>query len=86
MGVLIVSAVFPPEPVVSGRLSMDLYRCLKERGFDARVLHPYPTRPYGFKPDKRSIGTLGEDEIITDYLKLSGRRELYLFCRIASGG
>lgn len=66
MGVLIVSAVFPPEPVVSGRLSMDLYRCLKERGFDARVLHPYPTRPYGFKPDKRSIGTLGEDEIITD--------------------
>ncbi len=64
--ILIISAVFPPEPVVSGRLSMDLYRSFKEKGYDAKVLHPYPTRPFGFKPDEKSIGVLGEDEIIAE--------------------
>lgn len=66
MSILIVSAVFPPEPVVSGRLSMDLFCSFKERGFDAKVLHPYPTRPYGFNPDKKTIGALGREEVIAN--------------------
>lgn len=64
--ILVISAVFPPEPVVSGRLSNDLYHSLKERGCFVKVLHPYPTRPYGFKPDEKNIGALGNDEIIAD--------------------
>lgn len=65
MSILIISAVFPPEPVVSGRLSIDLYHSLKNEGVDVKVLHPYPTRPYGFKPDESSIGALGKAEVIT---------------------
>lgn len=64
--ILIISAVFPPEPVVSGRLSSDLYQRLKEKGFSVKVMHPYPTRPFGFKPDEKSIGALGGDEIIAE--------------------
>ncbi len=66
MSLLIISAVFPPEPVVSARLSIDLYHSLKEKGCDVKVLHPYPTRPYGFKPDKKNIGALRDDETIAD--------------------
>ena len=61
--IIIISAVFPPEPVVSAKLSMDLYKALKGKGFQVKVLHPAPTRPYGFKPEASAIGLLGEDEI-----------------------
>lgn len=61
--ILIISAVFPPEPVVSAKLSMDLYKALKGKGLQVKVLHPAPTRPFGFKPEASSIGLLGEDEI-----------------------
>lgn len=62
--VLIISAVFPPEPVVSASLSRDLYHALKEIGRDVRVLHPKPTRPSGF--DFGGNITVGSDEIITN--------------------
>lgn len=62
--ILIVSAVFPPEPVVSARLSMDLYKYLVSRGYTVKVLHPKPSRPYGFKSDKSLLGPMGDDEII----------------------
>lgn len=60
---LIVSAVYPPEPVVSARLSEDIYISIKSRGLQARVLHPRPSRPsgYAFSSVER-----GEDEIIPD--------------------
>ena len=61
--ILIISAVFPPEPVVSAKLSMDLYKALKGKGLQAKVLHPKPTRPFGFKPDASAVDLLGEDEI-----------------------
>ena len=64
--VLVISAVFPPEPVVSAKLSMDLYKALKGKGLDVKVLHPSPTRPFGFKPEPQSIGLLGNDEITTE--------------------
>ena len=63
--ILIITAVFPPEPVVSAKLSMDLYKALKRKGLQVKVLHPAPTRPFGFKPEKTAIGLLGEDEITT---------------------
>lgn len=63
---LIISAVFPPEPVVSGKLSLDLYHCLKDNGVEVKVMHPYPTRPYGFKFDDKKNRVLGDNEIIAD--------------------
>lgn len=47
MYVDIVSAVFPPEPVVSARTSANLSRILFESGYAVRVLAPYPSRPTG---------------------------------------
>ncbi len=52
MRILIVSAVFPPEPVVSARLSLDIARALSERKEnEVVVISPKPTRPNGKKYD-----------------------------------
>ena len=64
--ILIISAVFPPEPVVSAKLSMDLYTALKGKNQEVKVLHPAPTRPFGFKSDSLSIGKLGDNEITAE--------------------
>lgn len=64
--ILIISAVYPPEPVVSAKLSKDLYQAMKAQGKDVAVLHPKPTRPFGFKPEKDAIGLLGNNEITTN--------------------
>ena len=61
--ILIISAVYPPEPIVSSKLSHDLYLGLKEDGHVVRVLHPQPTRPNGFAFDDKFV--VGEDEITT---------------------
>lgn len=63
--ILIISAVFPPEPVVSSKLSIDLYKALIAKGLPVKVLHPIPTRPFGFKPEATEMRLLGENEIIT---------------------
>lgn len=65
MNNLIISAVFPPEPVVSAKLSMDLYKALKGKGLQTKVLHPVPTRPFGFEAEAAAKGLLGEDEVTT---------------------
>lgn len=62
--ILILSAVYPPEPVVSARLSDDLYQGLHNKGNSVRVLHPKPTRPNGFNFGNNI--EYGKDEIITD--------------------
>ncbi len=46
--ILIATAVFPPEPVVSANLLMDLAVELS-KDFDVTVIKPKPTRPFGFK-------------------------------------
>jgi glycosyltransferase involved in cell wall biosynthesis len=46
--ILIISAVFPPEPVVSARLSFDLAEALAKKNIDVTVITPMPTRPFGF--------------------------------------
>ncbi|HAL92550.1 MAG TPA: hypothetical protein DCM68_05945 [Verrucomicrobia bacterium] len=47
MRVLIVTAVYPPEPVVSARLSCDLKAHLESRGHGVHVLCPQPSRGAG---------------------------------------
>lgn len=46
--ILIISAVFPPEPVVSAMLSSDIAKALSKHK-DVVVLCPPPTRPAGFR-------------------------------------
>jgi glycosyltransferase involved in cell wall biosynthesis len=45
--ILIISAVFSPEPVVSAKLSEDLANTLSE-SHNVTVIAPKPTRPFGF--------------------------------------
>ena len=45
--VLIVSCVFPPEPIVSAMISFDISSKLAEKNI-VTVLSPRPTRPHGF--------------------------------------
>jgi glycosyltransferase involved in cell wall biosynthesis len=46
--ILLVSCVFPPEPVVSAQISESLAESLHETGDNVMVIVPYPSRPYGF--------------------------------------
>lgn len=57
MNVLIVSAVFPPEPVVSARTSFEIAKSLVDRGHRVTVLAPFPSRPDGvlFQGFRRSL-------------------------------
>ncbi len=48
--VLIISAVFPPEPVVSANLSFDIADALSEKDI-VTVISPKPSRPFGFNFD-----------------------------------
>ena len=49
MKVILITAVFPPEPVVSATISYDIYSELKLRKHEVKVLCPNPSRPLGFK-------------------------------------
>jgi glycosyltransferase involved in cell wall biosynthesis len=46
--ILLISAVFPPEPVVSAQLSNDIAVTLAENNF-VTVISPLPSRPFGFQ-------------------------------------
>lgn len=60
----IISAVYPPEPIVSAKLSFDLYSELKNKGKKVKVIHPLPTRPNGFAFADEVLKI--EDEITTE--------------------
>ena len=45
--IVIVNAVYPPEPVVSAQMGRDLSDYLVQNGAQVTVLCPYPTRPLG---------------------------------------
>lgn len=47
MRVLIVSCVFPPEPVVSSQTTVQIARALVERGHEVAVITAFPSRPGG---------------------------------------
>src|ERR1039458_5170759 len=47
MRALLVTCVFPPEPVTSASTSYSLAQELSRRGYDVTVITPYPSRPGG---------------------------------------
>ena len=51
--ILLVSAVFPPEPVVSSKLSLDIAQSLS-KNHCVTVISPFPSRPFGFHLNKVS--------------------------------
>lgn len=76
--ILIVSAIFPPEPVVSANLSFDIATALTEKE-NVTVLSPAPTRPYGmlFNQQESSPHYLFKHVVLKTYTcpesKLFGR-------------
>ena len=52
--IFIVTALFPPEPVVSANLSYDIASHLSKNN-KVTVIAPYPTRPYGYKFIKKDL-------------------------------
>ena len=50
--ILIISCVFPPEPVVSAQLSLDIAEALSKNN-KVTVISPRPTRPMDFKFDEK---------------------------------
>ncbi|MFH6963244.1 glycosyltransferase family 4 protein [Flavobacterium plurextorum] len=50
--ILIVSAVFSPEPVVSAQISHSLAETLSRKDHNVTVIAPYPSRPLGFNFDE----------------------------------
>jgi len=66
MNVVIVSAVFPPEPVISAQTSFDIANELSQNGHNVTVLTTFPNRPAGklfpgykrklYLIEKRTIG------------------------------
>lgn len=63
--ILIVSCVFPPEPVVSANLSFDIANELSKY-YKVTVVVPRPTRPYGYKHN-----IINKNEFTFEYQKLN---------------
>lgn len=66
MTILITTAVFPPEPVVSSKISSDLAYSLIGEGHRVTVVSPSPTRPAGYKFDEDKKESMPYRHIITD--------------------
>ncbi len=66
--ILIVTAVFPPEPVVSANLSFDIANALAVKE-EVAVISPPPTRPFGmeFDTDERSKEYPFEHRVLDTY-------------------
>jgi len=67
MSVLIISCVFPPEPVVSAKLSHDIAVNLSKKGDDVTVVSPIPTRPYKFKFEINETNNSFEHVILNSF-------------------
>ena len=63
MNVLLVSAVFYPEPIVIGTLSRDLALMLS-KNHKVTVVCPHPSRPYGYVFDKTTLSDMTYNKII----------------------
>jgi glycosyltransferase involved in cell wall biosynthesis len=74
--IVIISAVFPPEPIVSAQISRDLAAVLS-LSEDVTVLCPRPTRPHGFSFDVHNDADSFERIVLDSYTcsayKLGGR-------------
>jgi len=84
--ILIVSCVFPPEPVVSANLSYDIADSLSEK-HNVTVLSPLPTRPYGIQINnlnamKNEFRHITLDSFVCPQSKIIGRfKESWSFGR-----
>ena len=84
MNILIISCVFPPEPVVSAKLSFDLATKLTENGNQVSVISPKPTRPLNFNFISSEIKPEFKHEIMDSFTSpesdiLGRMRESYIF-------
>ena len=66
MNVLVVSIVFPPEPVVSSKLSFDISEGLAEAGHNVTVVCPKPTRPFGYNFNKEETNLQNFKKVVLD--------------------
>ncbi|MCM1153613.1 MAG: glycosyltransferase family 4 protein [Muribaculum sp.] len=83
--IVIVSSIFPPEPLVSGRLSDDIAQVLSETD-EVIVLCPPPSRPIGSrllrKPQTKPFKVVTLPSFICPESKIFGRlKESYSFGR-----
>jgi glycosyltransferase involved in cell wall biosynthesis len=69
--ILIISAVFPPEPVAAARISHDLAVALSEKN-EVTVLSPRPTRPCGFPFADQSSHNEGFEHIVLNSFTCPG--------------
>lgn len=81
--ILIISAVFPPEPVVSANLSYDIACSLSERNI-VTVISPKPSRPFGFDFSNKNLRFnfkhIQADSFVHAYSGIAGRvMESYSF-------
>lgn len=88
--VLIISAVFPPEPVTSATLNYDLAVALS-KDYNVTVLTPKPSRPAGFEfskiqtiEDKRFRHIVMESYVCSDSSFVGRMRESRSFGRITA--
>lgn len=84
MNILIISSVFPPEPIVSAKLSFDIATDLSRKGNFVTVISPKPSRPYNFIFDQREVENKFNHIVLDSYTcpqsKILGRlRESYSF-------
>lgn len=84
--ILIVSAVYPPEPVVSARLAQDLYEHFKKKGYSVTVLCPKPSRYSGnWNPQDDSPDVVRLNSYTCKEYSVIGRfRESWSFGRCVS--
>ena len=85
--ILLITAVFPPEPVVSSLLSRDLAEELSKNN-KVTVLCPQPTRPEGFVfkkvYDAKGFNVIRKDSFTSPAYSLFGRlRESYSFGKLS---
>lgn len=66
MTILIATAVFPPEPVVSSKISSDLATNLTSEGNCVTVVSPRPTRPAGYKFNEEEKVSQPFRHLVTD--------------------
>jgi glycosyltransferase involved in cell wall biosynthesis len=63
--ILLISSVFPPEPVVSATVNYDLADSLSDI-WEVKVITPKPTRPLGFSYENKAPGNRKFEQIIVD--------------------
>jgi glycosyltransferase involved in cell wall biosynthesis len=64
--IVIISAVFPPEPIVSAKISFDLATELSKNN-DVTVVCPRPSRPFGFNFGNKEEGTSFKVNVVDSY-------------------